>query len=68
MGRGGYDHGGVGGGWGLEGDALRFGGALALAAPMGAAGCLRLSAAPHGRIGSGHQQRNECLGSGCEGI
>jgi hypothetical protein len=59
---------GVGGGWGLADDALRFGGELALAAPMGAAGCLRLSAAPHGRIGSGHQQRNECIGSGCEGI
>jgi hypothetical protein len=68
MGRGGYDHGGSGAG-GVWRVTLCFsGGELALAAPMGAAGCLRLSAAPHGRIGSGHQQRNECIGSGCEGI
>jgi hypothetical protein len=59
---------GVGGGWGLEGDALRFGGRWRWRLTIGAAGCLRLSAAPHGRIGSGHQQRNECIGSGCEGI
>jgi hypothetical protein len=49
---------GVGGGWGLADDALRFGGALALAAHdrrgwLSQAQCHT----PHGRIGSG-----------CEGV
>jgi hypothetical protein len=38
---------GVGGGWGLADDALRFGGRWRWRLTMGAAGCLRLSATHH---------------------